>query len=113
MSDFEDPSADAPRTDRPHSARVWHYLLGGTDHYPVDAATGDLILEAFPDIARIARLQRGFQGLPRASLQQATRARLEAFVRATGGVPGSLFMVEAGTMLDHLMTVLFVPGGEA
>jgi hypothetical protein len=59
-----------------------------------------------------ARLQRGFHGLPRASLQQATRVRLEALVRATGGVPGSLFMVEAGAMLDHLMTVLFASGGE-
>jgi hypothetical protein len=60
-----------------------------------------------------ARLERGFNGLPRASLQQATRTRLEALVRATGGVPGSLFMVEAGAMLDHLMTVLFASGGEA
>jgi hypothetical protein len=57
------------------------------------------------------RLESAFRSLGPASLQQATRTRLEALVRATGGVPGSLFVVEAGAMLDHLMDVLFTSGG--
>jgi hypothetical protein len=60
-----------------------------------------------------ARLQRGFRDLSGTTLQQATRTKLEALVRETGGVPGSLFVVEAGAMLDHLMNVLFAPGGGA
>lgn len=51
MSTPQQPSADRLQTDRPHSARVWNYLLGGKDNYTVDHRTGDLILEMFPDIA--------------------------------------------------------------
>lgn len=43
-----------------HSARVWNYLLGGKDHFAADRETGDLILQMFPGIARLARLQRQF-----------------------------------------------------
>lgn len=53
------PSADL-QSDRPHSARVWNYLLGGKDNYPADAAVGEMILRMFPDIAGIARDQRAF-----------------------------------------------------
>jgi hypothetical protein len=43
-----------------HSARVWNYLLGGKDYFAADRQVGDLILQMFPDIARIARVQRAF-----------------------------------------------------
>jgi hypothetical protein len=43
-----------------HSARVWNYLLGGKDHFAADREVGDLILQMFPGIARLARLQRRF-----------------------------------------------------
>ena len=48
------------RTDVPHSARVWNYLLGGKDNYPPDREAGAMIGEQFPGIARLARLQRRF-----------------------------------------------------
>jgi hypothetical protein len=55
-------SADGrPRTidsSVPHSARIWNYLLGGKDNYPVDRAAGDKILEVFPGMADIARQSR-------------------------------------------------------
>jgi hypothetical protein len=35
-------------------------LLGGKDHSAPDRETGDLILQMFPGIARLARLQRQF-----------------------------------------------------
>jgi hypothetical protein len=60
-----------------------------------------------------ARFQSAFRSLGRTSLQQATRTRLEALVRSTGGVPGSLFIVESGAVLDHLMDALFTSGGDA
>ncbi|MFD5448943.1 SAM-dependent methyltransferase [Streptomyces sp. NPDC003470] len=50
------------QTDRPHSARVWNYLLGGKDNYPVDSQVGDVILSTFPEFAAVARLQRKFLG---------------------------------------------------
>ncbi|MFJ9060292.1 SAM-dependent methyltransferase [Streptomyces sp. NPDC102409] len=60
MSDHRQPPADRLRTDVPHSARVWNYLLGGKDNYPADAEAGEMIVHAFPDIANIARDQRAF-----------------------------------------------------
>ncbi|GAA2864340.1 SAM-dependent methyltransferase [Nonomuraea rubra] len=45
---------------RPHSARVWNYLLGGTDNYAADREAGENLLRMFPDFAQVARLQREF-----------------------------------------------------
>jgi hypothetical protein len=46
----------------PHSARIWNYWLGGKDNYEVDRMAGDQFLQAFPDIAVIARASRAFLG---------------------------------------------------
>ncbi|PZG23488.1 SAM-dependent methyltransferase [Nonomuraea aridisoli] len=47
-------------TTVPHSARVWDFLLGGKDHFPVDREAGETLLRLFPDFAMVARLQREF-----------------------------------------------------
>ncbi|MFI2641567.1 SAM-dependent methyltransferase [Streptomyces sp. NPDC018610] len=76
---------DRLQTDRPHSARVWNYLLGGKDHYPVDSDTGDLILGAFPEIAAIARQQRAF--LKRSVRFLAEEAGVRQFLDIGTGLP--------------------------
>ncbi|MEU0121984.1 SAM-dependent methyltransferase [Streptomyces albidoflavus] len=73
------------RTDRPHSARVWNYLLGGKDHYPPDAAVGEQILTAFPDFAAVARLQRHF--LARAVRHLAGEVGIRQFLDIGTGLP--------------------------
>ncbi|MEU6720442.1 SAM-dependent methyltransferase [Nonomuraea sp. NPDC046802] len=52
--------AHAPQIDttRPHSARVWNWLLGGKDHYEVDTKAGEKIVEVFPGMVDIARQSR-------------------------------------------------------
>lgn len=85
MSTPQDPLALRLKTDRPHSARVWNYLLGGKDHYPVDAETGDVILKTFPDIARIARAQRAF--LARSVRFLAGEAGIRQFLDIGTGLP--------------------------
>ncbi|CAL9355730.1 hypothetical protein GCM10010250_50640 [Streptomyces althioticus] len=50
--------SDRLRTDRPHSARVWNYLLGGKDNYPVDSQVGDAILTAFPETRSVIGMHR-------------------------------------------------------
>ncbi|MEU8102316.1 SAM-dependent methyltransferase [Nonomuraea muscovyensis] len=61
---MEDESArsawDRVDTTKPHSARVWDYLLGGKNNYAVDKEAGDTILRVFPAFAQVARLQRQF-----------------------------------------------------
>jgi hypothetical protein len=59
-----------------------------------------------------AQLERVFREMGPTMIQETTLRRLTGLVRKTGGVPGSLFMVEAGAVLDHLMDVLFTPGRE-
>lgn len=49
-------------TTRPHSARVWNYLLGGKDFYPVDREAADQYKKTFPGIVDIARTDRAFLG---------------------------------------------------
>ncbi|MDL4775458.1 MULTISPECIES: SAM-dependent methyltransferase [Thermomonosporaceae] len=49
-------------TSVPHSARMWNYLLGGKDHYPVDQAAADRITAVFPGMVDITRHSRAFIG---------------------------------------------------
>jgi hypothetical protein len=59
-----DPSAGSPvralAKDRPHSARVWNYWLGGKDCYQVDRELGDKVALLVPGIVESARADRGF-----------------------------------------------------
>ncbi|MFE9364594.1 SAM-dependent methyltransferase [Streptomyces sp. NPDC006978] len=85
MNDHREPPADRLRADVPHSARVWNYLLGGKDNYPADAEVGEMILQAFPDIAGIARDQRAF--LARSVRFLAAEAGIRQFLDIGTGLP--------------------------
>jgi hypothetical protein len=45
-------------TTVPHSARIWNFLLGGTDNYPVDRQAGEGIFAVFPGMVAMARESR-------------------------------------------------------
>jgi hypothetical protein len=68
-----------------HPARVWNYLLGGKDNFAADRDAGDKILQIFPDIARIARVQRQF--LARAVRYLAGEAGIRQFLDIGTGLP--------------------------
>ncbi|MGW0200011.1 SAM-dependent methyltransferase [Nonomuraea sp. NPDC003201] len=76
-----------PRIDRtkPHSARVWNYLLGGQDNYDVDREAGDTLLRVFPDFAQVATLQREF--LRRAVTYLVAEAGIRQFLDIGSGLP--------------------------
>ncbi|MFG1705346.1 SAM-dependent methyltransferase [Nonomuraea sp. M3C6] len=76
-----------PRIDhtKPHSARVWNYLLGGKDNYAVDHEAGDNLLRMFPDFAQVARLQREF--LQRAVTYLVAEAGIRQFLDIGAGLP--------------------------
>ena len=73
------------QADRPHSARVWGFLLGGKDNYPADRQVGEMIVSMFPDIALLARLQRRF--LSRAVRFLAGPASIRQFLDIGTGLP--------------------------
>ncbi|TMR21987.1 SAM-dependent methyltransferase [Nonomuraea turkmeniaca] len=70
---------------KPHSARVWDYLLGGKDNYAVDREAGDNLLRMFPDFAQVARLQREF--LRRAVTYLVAEAGIRQFLDIGTGLP--------------------------
>jgi hypothetical protein len=72
-------------TGVPQTARIWNYWLGGKDHFPVDRAVGDQILEAFPAIVENARASRAF--LARAVRYLAGEAGIRQFLDIGTGLP--------------------------
>jgi len=86
-SESESESTPPPRLDTStsHSARVWNYLLGGEDNFAADREVGDMIMQLFPDIAHIARLQRRFQA--RAVRYLADEAGIRQFLDVGTGLP--------------------------
>ena len=77
----------APEIDTsvPHSARIWNYWLGGKDNYPVDRMVGDQVMEMFPDMTQIARLQRSF--LARSTRYLVGEAGIRQFLDVGTGLP--------------------------
>jgi S-adenosyl methyltransferase len=80
--DEELPELD---TGVPQTARIWNYWLGGKDHFPIDRAVGDQILEAFPAIVENARASRAF--LVRAVRYLAGEAGIRQFLDIGTGLP--------------------------
>ena len=57
----DDPAAAAElRTDRPHPARVYDYLLGGKDNFEADRAAAEQGIKANPNSLIPPRQNRAF-----------------------------------------------------
>ena len=68
-------------TSKPHSARVYDYMLGGKDNYPVDRQVGDKL----PAITyRSAQLNRAFM---HRAVNWAARQGLDQFLDVGTGIP--------------------------
>lgn len=48
--------------EKPHSARIYDYYLGGKNHFAADRETGERVLENWPSIRTGARENRAFLG---------------------------------------------------
>ncbi|MET8143929.1 SAM-dependent methyltransferase [Sphaerisporangium sp. NPDC005288] len=83
--DLERPAPPRINTSVPHSARIWNYLLGGKDNYPVDRMAGDKIREVFPGMVDIARHSRHM--LTRAVRFLADEAGIRQFLDIGTGLP--------------------------
>ncbi|MBB6171419.1 O-methyltransferase involved in polyketide biosynthesis [Nocardiopsis mwathae] len=83
---FDDPAAPPGiDTSAAHPARIWDYWLGGKDNFAADRATGDLILEAMPQMGANARADRAFLG--RAVRHLAADAGIRQFLDIGTGIP--------------------------
>ncbi|GHJ40215.1 hypothetical protein Sm713_58240 [Streptomyces sp. TS71-3] len=84
---------DAPRaagaplidTSKAHSARVYNYILGGKDNYPVDVAAAEALLEAWPKLATSMRINR--DTMQRMARWLAAEAGIRQFLDIGTGLP--------------------------
>jgi S-adenosyl methyltransferase len=84
----EDPAnslADSPAASRPHMARVYDYMLGGTSNFAADRALGDQIVAAMPDVQVGVRAQRAVLG--RVVSYLAGQAGIRQFLDIGSGLP--------------------------
>ncbi|MEV8635071.1 SAM-dependent methyltransferase [Streptosporangium sp. NPDC051023] len=71
--------------DRPHSARIWNYWLGGKDNYPADRDAGDMVEQLIPGIVDSARADRAFLG--RCVRHMVAEAGIRQFLDIGTGLP--------------------------
>ncbi|KAB2351662.1 SAM-dependent methyltransferase [Actinomadura rudentiformis] len=69
----------------PHSARIWNYLLGGKDYYPVDQRAGDMVCGIFPGMVELSRQSRHM--LARVVRWLAGEAGVRQFLDVGTGLP--------------------------
>lgn len=81
------PEAVDLRTDRPHPARVYDYLLGGKDNFAADRAAAEEALQANPDGRISTRENRAF--LQRIVHYLAAEAGIRQFLDIGAGLPTS------------------------
>ncbi|MEV4344730.1 SAM-dependent methyltransferase [Actinoplanes sp. NPDC049596] len=72
-------------TNVPETARIWNYLLGGTDNFAADRAVGDQIIATLPQLAEHAKLSRAF--LARAVRYLVLEAGVTQFLDIGTGLP--------------------------
>ncbi|MFB4299719.1 SAM-dependent methyltransferase [Actinomadura sp. NTSP31] len=72
-------------TTVPHSARIWNFLLGGKDNYPVDRAAGENVFRTFPGMVETARQSRYM--LTRVVRYLAVEAGIRQFLDIGTGLP--------------------------
>jgi len=86
---IEDSAAGRHRpkidTTVPHSARLWNYLLGGKDNYPVDREAAEQALALMPELVQSARADREFLG--RAVRYLVGEAGVRQFLDVGTGLP--------------------------
>jgi trans-aconitate methyltransferase len=75
------------RTDIPHSARIYDYLLGGKDNYAPDRAAAEMIVQNLPHLAVSMRANRRF--LARVAHHLAADLGIRQFLDVGTGLPTS------------------------
>lgn len=79
-------------TASPHSARVYDYILGGKDHYPVDQEAGDALCRVWPALPVHMRASRDF--MVRAVRHLAADEGVRQYLHIGTGIPISPNMHE-------------------
>ncbi|WP_370086558.1 SAM-dependent methyltransferase [Streptacidiphilus sp. MAP12-16] len=74
------------RTDRPQSARMYDFLLGGKTNFPADRATAEQALSAYPGLRTITRANRAFM---RSAVNYLAAQGIRQYLDIGTGIPTS------------------------
>ncbi|TDU04441.1 S-adenosyl methyltransferase [Streptomyces sp. 846.5] len=72
------------RTDRPQSARMYDYLLGGKTNFPVDREVAEQALAAYPGLRTVTRMNRAFM---RIAVEFLAKQGVNQFLDIGTGIP--------------------------
>ncbi|MGW6460279.1 SAM-dependent methyltransferase [Streptomyces sp. NPDC055078] len=83
----EGHTVDGIDASQAHSARVYDYILGGNDHFPVDVEAADAMVAGWPALPVHMRANREF--MHRAARYLAREAGIRQFLDIGAGLPTS------------------------
>ncbi len=93
------------QTDRPHGARVYDVLLGGTTNYPADREQAEKVLESIPAATQAAKANRGF--IHRAARHLVSEAGIRQFLDIGSGIPTSPNLHEVAQSIDPRARIVY------
>jgi S-adenosyl methyltransferase len=106
MTGKEYPDLPKLRTDVPHSARIYNWLIGGKDHFPADRAAGEAALAANPALR--AGPVEGRRFLARAVHYLAREAGIRQYLDIGTGIPTAGNTHEVAQEVDPSARVVYV-----
>ncbi|MEU6481173.1 SAM-dependent methyltransferase [Streptomyces sp. NPDC047017] len=92
--------------DRPHSARMYDYYLGGKTNYAVDREAAEAVIQRFPAILTTARINRAF--MHRAVRFLAAECGIRQFLDIGSGIPTAPNLHEVVQAVDARCRVAYV-----
>ncbi|MFE3881778.1 SAM-dependent methyltransferase [Streptomyces lydicus] len=92
--------------DRPHSARMYDYYLGGKTNYLVDREAAQEVISLFPSIPAAARANRSF--MHRAVHYLASERDVRQFIDIGTGIPTTPNLHEVAQRVDPGCRVVYV-----
>lgn len=93
------------RIDKPHSARMYDYLLGGKTHYEPDREAARRATEGWPGLPKAARANRAF--LHRAVRHLVSEVGVRQFLDVGTGIPTSPNLHEVAQAEDSSARVVY------
>jgi len=78
------PAVDADSTDRPSAARIYDYLLGGSNNFAADREVARQAVEAMPDLVVHAKVNRAFMNR---AIRSIVDAGVTQFLDLGSGIP--------------------------
>jgi len=78
------PAADGDSTDRPSAARIYDYLLGGSNNFAADREVARQAVQAMPDLVVHAKVNRAFMNR---AIRSIVDAGVTQFLDLGSGIP--------------------------